>query len=251
MSDDIRNKIELLETHKRRLNILKLRSAQLGLAADPSLTIEIEDISTIISNLELEIIGLKENFKKITRISTDKRCIITSNNSIENDVLVDRLHLFIQKCQENKNSASLIFFDVDRLDGINRAFGNQVGDIVTSIIESIVIETHANDFNARWAGDEFIIGIEGIEPTTTRQYADKLRNRISKYTWNSVAENLYVTASFGISSFKDHESITDWLVRTIIGCKKAKIKQNKVCFAPEIISRTSSRNLLDYISRHC
>jgi diguanylate cyclase (GGDEF)-like protein len=248
MSDDIEYKIQLLDAHQKRLKMLELRSAQLGLSADPSINIEIDDIRIKIASLESSISEAKLQVKKEMRKSTEARRVISSEMSVETDVLVDKLAFFVQHCQEDGVSVCLIYFDIDRLYGINRSFGFQVGDMITSIVENIVKAAHSDDFFVRWIGDEFIIAIKNIELNTAKRYADSLRRRIKSYNWNSVAQHLYVSASFGISLYNKQETATEWLIRTIHGCRTAKIKENRVCFAPEILSRTASRNPLHYTS---
>lgn len=248
MSDDIEYKIQLLEAYQKRLRLLELRNAQLGLAADPSISIEIDDIREKISNIESDITETKTQLKKEKRKSTETRYVISSDMSVETDALIGKLAFFVQQCQKNKVSACLIYFDIDRLNGISRSFGFQVGDKITTVVESIVKEIHSNDLAIRWEGDEFIIGLKGIELSKAKQRAESLRRRIKNYDWSGVAPHLYVSASFGVSLFNKQESTTEWLIRTIHGCREAKIKENRVCLAPEILSRTASRNPSDYTS---
>jgi diguanylate cyclase (GGDEF)-like protein len=248
MSGDIEYKIQLLEAHQKRLKLLELRNAQLGIAADPSISIEIDDIREKISNIESEIAETKMQLKKGKRKSTETRYVITSDISVETDALIDKLAFFVQQCQENNVSACLIYFDIDRLYGINRSFGFQVGDKITNVVESIVKELHSNDLAVRWEGDEFIIGLKSMELSKAKQCAESLRRRIKNYDWTGVAPHLYVSASFGVSLFNEQESATEWLIRTIYGCREAKIKENRICLAPETLSRTASRNPSDYLS---
>ena len=56
--EDVR---QLLNEHKRRLNILREREARLGLNAPPEMILEIEDIETKIAQLQTTLRKLENN----------------------------------------------------------------------------------------------------------------------------------------------------------------------------------------------
>jgi hypothetical protein len=53
--EELTHKHQLMATYKKRRRILELKAAQLGYSADPSIALEIDDISTQISKIELAI----------------------------------------------------------------------------------------------------------------------------------------------------------------------------------------------------
>lgn len=91
--------------------------------------------------------------------------------------------------------------DIDNFKAINDTYLHETGDDVLKIISKVFVSSLRKiDIVARYGGEEFVI----IFPETTQEnaiiLADKLRESIAKYDWNSVAQGLIVTISIGISS---------------------------------------------------
>lgn len=95
---------------------------------------------------------------------------------------------------------TLAIADVDFFKQINDKHSHQVGDEVLKIVAHILRQSsRISDVVARYGGEEFAL----IFPETPLQNAviacEKMRVAIESYYWESIAERLCVTMSFGIA----------------------------------------------------
>ncbi|GEM_PF-152548 len=87
---DINHDGKVLEILKRRLRQRELQSAKYGISADPSITIEIEDLKKEIRSLEWKIDRLSEDrYEARTRYATSLSEIITGLDGGPSDVKID------------------------------------------------------------------------------------------------------------------------------------------------------------------
>jgi two-component system cell cycle response regulator len=107
---------------------------------------------------------------------------------------------------------SVIMIDIDNFKNINDSFGHQAGDIVIKDIAADIINTcRVYDTVARYGGEEFAI----ILPTTDMYVAEKIAIRTLKAISSKSYKNISraVTASIGISSFPEHATDKDALIK--------------------------------------
>nr|WP_269090781.1 GGDEF domain-containing protein [Aliarcobacter butzleri] len=118
------------------------------------------------------------------------------------------------------DSFSVILFDLDDFKKVNDTYGHLVGDKILIEIADILREyTRESDIIGRWGGEEFII----ICPKTKLQealvLALNLKEKVSLHNFEKVGNK---TASFGVSTFKDNDTITELLTRVDNAMYKAK-----------------------------
>ena len=119
-----------------------------------------------------------------------------------------------------KDSFSVILFDLDDFKKVNDTYGHLVGDkILIEIADLLRKYTREADVIGRWGGEEFII----ICPKTNLQealvVALNLKEKVSLHKFDKVGNK---TASFGVSTFKDNDTITELLTRADDAMYKAK-----------------------------
>lgn len=92
---------------------------------------------------------------------------------------------------------SLIFIDIDNLKLINDGHGHRAGDRALKNAAN-VFKNSIRDFDiaARWGGDEFVIGLVGVNSKEALKIAEKIRRKLKSIKINS--QNL--SASFGIAA---------------------------------------------------
>jgi diguanylate cyclase (GGDEF)-like protein len=101
-----------------------------------------------------------------------------------------------------------ILFDLDYFKTVNDNYGHQKGDRVLVELASILLNTIApNDVVGRWGGEEFLI----LTHEDGFALAERLRKQIEVHRF---VDDIPVTASFGVTSCKNKESIHE-LVRCI------------------------------------
>ena len=116
--------------------------------------------------------------------------------------------LEVSKAKLNNNILSMILLDVDHFKNINDTFGHKVGDeVLTEIANLIKLKLKRVDLFARWGGEEFIILLPGTELEGAKILAEKLRMSIEENNFASVGN---ITSSFGVGSYNENESKTDF-----------------------------------------
>ncbi|MCK5286074.1 MAG: GGDEF domain-containing protein [Candidatus Pacebacteria bacterium] len=95
---------------------------------------------------------------------------------------------------------SLIFIDVDDLKVINDNYGHSYGDKAL-IMMAEVFKSSVRKFDviSRWGGDEFIIGLVGVDSEKAVKIAEKIRKKINLLNIKSQK----LSASFGVTNIID------------------------------------------------
>lgn len=116
----------------------------------------------------------------------------------------ERLELEINNAQDGDYPLSLAIFDIDHFKRFNDTFGHLFGDkVLKSIVESIVASLRENDITARYGGEEFILLFPGMSLDEAYEKVESLRRDIAQCVVKDKLVATSVTASFGLSSFKE------------------------------------------------
>lgn len=109
---------------------------------------------------------------------------------------------------------ALLFFDIDDFKAINDTLGHHVGDHALRRIAEILHENvRQSDFVARWGGEEFIVALIDTDADRALAIAEKLRKRIGEdVTLYEIAKR-YVTASFGLTGYREGDTADTMLKR--------------------------------------
>ena len=115
---------------------------------------------------------------------------------------------------------SIIFFDVDLLGRINRAFGCKKGDEILIKITTLVSHSlKTPDMLARWWEDEFIMLLPDVGGVEAFHIAKKLQIVIAAMECPVVGQ---VTCSFGVSQFGENDPPRSQIKKVKELLKKAK-----------------------------
>ncbi len=157
--------------------------------------------------------GYRETWESIAR--TDNLTGIMNRVAFE-----EILNKKVKEAKLYKKPISLIIFDVDNFKSINDTYGHLFGDRILKKVASLIEENIEEDhIFARWGGEEFILLLPDTDIEKACTLAEKLRRRIHSYRF---AENLNVTASFGIAELSKEEDIVKFVVRADNALYKAK-----------------------------
>lgn len=100
----------------------------------------------------------------------------------------------------------VIMLDIDYFKNVNDNYGHQVGDQALIDFANILSEhVRSTDFVGRWGGEEFLIVCPNITLKETELVAKKLLDKIGEHKFG---HGEHMTASIGISSFKEGLSIS-------------------------------------------
>ena len=126
------------------------------------------------------------------------------------------------KAVENKNSLSVIMFDVDKFKSINDNFGHRIGDQVLKEICSSVNQVIRDfDIFARYGGDEFVVGLPGTDIKDANNVAKRIKEKINQIEIENL-KDLKISCSIGTVSLNSEHCIEDLIDkadRALYSCK--------------------------------
>ncbi len=161
--------------------------------------------------------------------------------------LGEEVDLWRKKREKNRGSMALLLIDVDKLTGINKTFGGQLGDRVLQTIVSI-LSSYAADYG-RCGDDTFYTLYFDCSTQYVARRAEDICACIAAYSWDRFATELHVTCSIGIAELDWSQPSLDWPVRAALGMKLAKQKGgNQVVAGPLFVPSSISRDLEDHYS---
>ncbi|ABV38380.1 diguanylate cyclase [Shewanella sediminis HAW-EB3] len=114
----------------------------------------------------------------------------------------EQMKTAIARCGRTKQSAALLFIDLDRFKAINDCHGHAAGDAVLIQIAQKLLQTvRSSDIIARIGGDEFIIWLEPIENAT--QVITVINKLIEEFALPMQYQDveLLIDASIGVGFF--------------------------------------------------
>ena len=137
-----------------------------------------------------------------------------ANKKKYNEIIKEK----IENYKLNQKPFSLVLIDIDYFKSINDNYGHDMGDFVLKEFTKLISENiRDNDHFFRWGGEEFVLLIDkNIEETI--EICEKLRMIIKKNNFQSIK----LTASFGVSSFKNAEDKESFFSNTDKALYKAK-----------------------------
>lgn len=118
--------------------------------------------------------------------------------------IFQRIEYEIDLCKRTGRRFSLIMFDLDNFKHINDTYGHNLGDIVLKEVTKIVRERIRKvDIFGRWGGEEFLVMLPDTSLLSAAFLADELRHKIV----NANIVNLSVSASFGVTEYRDGDTV--------------------------------------------
>ncbi len=118
---------------------------------------------------------------------------------------------------------ALILFDLDNFKQINDRYGHPAGDQVLKEI-ALILKTflRANNIAARIGGEEFAVLVPGATAKEGEIVANRLRQTIANRTFNTLEDELHVTASFGVTGVRTDDTIDTIFARVDKALYEAK-----------------------------
>ncbi|MEB3289704.1 MAG: EAL domain-containing protein [Leptolyngbya sp.] len=114
----------------------------------------------------------------------------------------DRLHHAINLATRQNTQLALLFIDVDRFKHINDTMGHSAGDdLLRHLAQRFQEAVRTNDTVAHLSGDEFVVLLEDVGPAPNVTLVVQKLFDVLKPPIELQGQEIYVTASMGISLF--------------------------------------------------
>jgi len=122
---------------------------------------------------------------------------------------------------------SFMLMDIDKFKVYNDTYGHHQGDNALKAFADVAshTSTRANDFFARWGGEEFVMLLPNTDIYGAAEVAEKLRSNIEEMTIPTEdGAATKVTVSIGVKSIipKANTSLTDFQAKTDQALYRAK-----------------------------
>ena len=168
--------------------------------------------------LETTIKELEINSKKLLYEATHDHLTSLYNRQ----KLTEELKQEILREHRYKRNLAIVMFDIDLFKNINDTYGHDIGDDVLVEISNISTNHIRNvDTLARWGGEEFLLLLPETSLDDAYNVADKLRIDIESTAFSEL-EVSQITASFGVSIFKENDTKDTFLKRVDEALYEAK-----------------------------
>lgn len=154
------------------------------------------DVQHVITSLDSFIIHYKHH------ASTDMMTGLPNRSAAEQFLIST-----IKQAQEQKQSFSFCFIDVNDFKTLNDTYSHEFGDVVLIKIGEILTQSiRGSDFCARWGGDEFILILVDSDHEKNSLFT-RIENAFSETTFSpKKGESLFVSISCGVATYNTEES---------------------------------------------
>jgi len=114
-----------------------------------------------------------------------------------------------------KNTTSLLMFDIDDFKKINDTYGHQVGDkVLVELAKNLKNFSRRSDIIARVGGEEFLILLPNTSLANAKIHCDNLRKMIENLRIKDGKNEIKFTVSMGLTRFKNKDTLNSVLLRT-------------------------------------
>jgi len=153
-----------------------------------------------------------------------------------------------------KTQLAVLFIDLDRFKDVNDTLGHSIGDdLLVAVTQRIKTCVRTSDTLARHGGDEFICILETMaEPDDARLVAEKLL-ALFHQPFSVRGNELYLSASIGISLAPDDGTEVEILVRNADAAMyqaKAGGRNRFHFYTPEMTREAQDRVRIETLLRH-
>lgn len=118
---------------------------------------------------------------------------------------------------------AIVMSDVDHFKIFNDTYGHQVGDLVLKEVAGALKTTaRSSDIVARYGGEEMIVLLRGVGIKDAMIVAEKFRKAIENQVVKDEKNSYKVTASLGVSIFRNDDTVDSLIKRADDGLYKSK-----------------------------
>lgn len=202
----------LLDFVNNKIDFNHLKMASKNISRNTK-TKEIYQMSRAINKVSKKALKNENELKKISY--TDQLTKVLNRRKLDEILLKESY-----EANRYHKKLSIIIIDIDYFKKINDTYGHPIGDKILKQFSARVSEDlRTSDFFGRWGGEEFLV----ICPSTDIQGAYALATKLQAFIKSKpFANDLKVTASFGVGEILKNESFYNLISRTDEALYKAK-----------------------------
>ena len=185
-----------------------------------------QDMSEQLKGMEKETKELRE-----TVVREHAQAMTDVLTGIPNRLAYDqRFKQEVARCKRFDTSLVLMVWDVDLFKAVNDTYGHKAGDkVLKQLATALANGIRETDFIARYGGEEFVMLMTGSPIEACKQVADKLRANLEKIGFHFRGKSITVTASCGLSAYREEESPEQLFERADKALYKAKEQGRNQC----------------------
>jgi diguanylate cyclase len=125
--------------------------------------------------------------------------------------------------QRTKLPLTLVLLDLDHFKRVNDTYGHQAGDVVLKgFADAVSSAMRGSDVLSRWGGEEFLLMLPDTAADEAERCVDRMRQGLAQVTFTTVAPDLKITFSAGLSVCGAGESMEAAIERADMAMYRAK-----------------------------
>jgi diguanylate cyclase len=165
---------------------------------------QINGLNQRLQEMEAETASLRETARKAQDMAMKDVLTGVWNRQALTEALEREFH----RWERYRTPLTMVIWDIDHFKSVNDRYGHSAGDVVLKTIAQIFSKmTRKSDFIARFGGEEFV----GLFPETNLEdsllMANKIRQAIEKKHFLYKENTVPITASAGLATFEDGDTI--------------------------------------------
>jgi diguanylate cyclase (GGDEF)-like protein len=177
---------------------------------------------------EQDLLGSNEFLEQRAKIFAQKAITDSLTQAFNREGLKQAFEIGLTEWLKEKKPFSIIMIDLDHFKNISDYHGHKVGDYVLTTLSNLVMSNiRTKDSFARWGGEEFVLICRDTSLTEAAEIAEGLRELIASHNFG---EKLNVTASMGIATIRETETIEQLFTKVDRALYVAKVEGRNMVF---------------------
>ncbi|OUS07341.1 hypothetical protein A9Q90_05335 [Gammaproteobacteria bacterium 54_18_T64] len=171
-----------------------------------------------------------ESLKKVI-VEKNQQAMFDTLTNVPNRLFYEqRIEEEYARWQRSQHAFTLAIWDIDLFKNINDSYGHKAGDKVLATIAQLLNKgIRKSDFFARYGGEEFVMLLPETTGPDALTRADALREKIKACSFHYRGEDVRITVSCGLSSFRKGDAIEDVFERADQALYEAKDQGRNLC----------------------
>lgn len=179
----------------------------------------IETLAQRMESMESEATELKSSLEA-QRLEALRDALTELPNRAAYD---DQIDAEFSRWRRHGRPLSLAIVDIDHFKKVNDTLGHLRGDKVLKLVaREMSRKVRSEDFVARYGGEEFVVIMPDTDSMSALAAMEKVRIAVAECPFNFNQQRIPITASFGVASFQENDSIEQCFERADKALYKAK-----------------------------